>query len=372
MKKTLIALAVLAASGASFAQVTIYGAVSAGYQASKANTTVNGVSSDVKNDGFVSGGAIGGDRIGFKGTEDLGGGLKANFVLEGALNTATGVEGTTTATNAPATNVVTSTTSLFDRESNLGLSGSFGSFTFGRTRALLNKTIISFDALDQQGITVVNLNPGAGTRVNNSATYLTPALGGFNLGLQYSALDTGTSTTPAATVGVKTTTTGASVGYSAGPFAISLAFGLLNSDQGTGVLQTSTQNSGNALGASYDFGAAKVFGLLTSGKAQANTAVDTYVNNTENSIGLSVPVGAISLVASLGRNTRSTVTNNVEDGTLSGTGNNYALAAFYNLSKRTVAFVKTGSYLNYTFNGGVLGSNKIGTDATSIGLRHSF
>jgi predicted porin len=78
MKKSLIALAVLAASGAAMAQssVTLYGVADAGV------TYVNGLTTGLACDS----GANKTSRLGFRGVEDLGGGLKANFVLEGGFN----------------------------------------------------------------------------------------------------------------------------------------------------------------------------------------------------------------------------------------------------------------------------------------------
>lgn len=374
MKKTLIALAVLAASGASFAQVTLYGVVSGGYQASKATSTSAGVTTDTRNDGFVSGGGLNGDRIGFKGTEDLGAGLKANFVFEGAVNTATGGLGDQASKNAVST-------FSFDRESNFGLSGNFGAFTVGRTRTLLNSVILGYDAFATQGISAVNLNP-IGTRIGNAATYKSNSFGGFDIGLQYGTLDTGVSSADTTKpVSAKATSTGAKLGYAAGPFAISLAFGLLNGDTAAAGVSpvVSNQTSGNSLGLSYDFGAAKVFALATTGKTQADTAKDAYVNDTEQSIGLVVPVGAISLLGSVSRNTKSTVAATgaggagVEDGTKSGNGNNWALGAYYNLSKRTVAFAKTGVFSNYNFGASAAGTaNSQSTTASSIGITHNF
>jgi len=78
MKKSLIALAVMAASGAAMAQssVTLFGIVDAAYGRVSGNgTSVTGIS----NSGINS------SRLGFRGEEDLGGGMKAGFWLEGQL-----------------------------------------------------------------------------------------------------------------------------------------------------------------------------------------------------------------------------------------------------------------------------------------------
>ena len=120
MKKTLLALAVLGASaGVASAQqsnVTVYGIVDAGVQ--------------YKNDGNPAGktlslesGQQNGSRLGFKGTEDLGGGLSAIFTLENGFNVDTGTLGQSTPT----------TQRLFGRQAWVGLSSnSFGSVKLGR------------------------------------------------------------------------------------------------------------------------------------------------------------------------------------------------------------------------------------------------
>ena len=111
MKKTLIALAAVAATGAAMAQssVTIYGVVDVGF------TSVNnsGVGS-TDNTGLTSSNMTT-NRLGFRGTEDLGGGLKANFQVETSL-----------AADAPAAS------SIGDRGAWVGLSGGFGEIRLGR------------------------------------------------------------------------------------------------------------------------------------------------------------------------------------------------------------------------------------------------
>jgi predicted porin len=121
MQKKLIALAVAGlASGGAFAQsnVTIYGVLDASAYYNHqphAGTTYGFASNNVAS-----------SRIGFKGTEDLGNGLKANFVLEEELNLASGATGSTSSgSNATGNN-------NFNRAANVGLSGSFGSLVLGR------------------------------------------------------------------------------------------------------------------------------------------------------------------------------------------------------------------------------------------------
>ena len=89
MKKTLIALAVMTVSGAAFAQssVTMYGVIDVAYGSHK-TTNLDGTVTR-KSSGIMDGNNAG-NRIGFRGTEDLGGGLKANFVIEQGINPTSG------------------------------------------------------------------------------------------------------------------------------------------------------------------------------------------------------------------------------------------------------------------------------------------
>ncbi|MFN7668199.1 MAG: porin, partial [Burkholderiales bacterium] len=138
MKKSLLAVAVLGAmSGAAFAQVapnniTLYGIVDAGLQ----NQRVTGTNVDSASVSGLNSGIQSGNRWGLRGSEDLGGGLRANFQLESGFNLDNGAlaQGTTTTVSTavastPAsvgTATVPSVNRLFGRAAWMGLSGGFG------------------------------------------------------------------------------------------------------------------------------------------------------------------------------------------------------------------------------------------------------
>ncbi|MDO9200708.1 MAG: porin, partial [Hydrogenophaga sp.] len=109
MKKSLIAIAVLTVAGAASAQssLNLYGVADVWV-----GKTKNG-------DTQLGSGGLAGSRLGFKGTEDLGGGLKAHFNLEQAISLDTGA-------NVEAG-------SAFSRQANVGLSGGFGTVKLGRS-----------------------------------------------------------------------------------------------------------------------------------------------------------------------------------------------------------------------------------------------
>jgi general bacterial porin, GBP family len=353
MKKTLIAMAVLAASGASFAQVTLYGVVGGQFQ-SQETKTVNssGGITEAATDGFGNVSAIGSSRFGMRGTEDLGGGLSANFNLEATANVA---DGTTTSTNSQ----------LFNRQSWAGLSGGFGAVRLGRSTTPYYETIGLSDPFATTGLSTIGVdNQTPSGRVSNGLFYTSPKiLGGFTVNALYGAWDT----TGAATGAGDTKNIGLSVGYSAGPLAFSLGFGDAEVLGTVGAVGTG-DTDGQTLSATYDFGAAKLFAGYA--KTQANgyaTTANTYteVENSEINVGVTVPMGAVTLLAGIGRNSRTTVAaNGAETANATGDGNDWVLGAYYNLSKRTVAYVKAGVIGEFDFGAETTGS--------AIGIRHAF
>jgi predicted porin len=349
MKKTLIALAVLAASGASFAQVTLYGAVSTSFQSNKVSNVVAGVGTDTRNDGFLNGALDGGDRWGMKGTEDLGGGLKATFQLESRLNTADGTGGA----------------ALFNRQSHVGLAGSFGSVRFGRTTTSLLNVVDNADVFATQGLTTVGVVGAAGGRFSNGMFYTTPSFSGFTATVEYGTVDTGTSA-----VGGNNSTrnSGLSFAYEAGPLYAAIATGV----QDTSVGAVDAKNDGQAIGATYDFGAAKLFFAAAKSKDQANVGINTFTENADTNIGVAIPFGAITLMGAIGRNSRTNVAAGAEVAATTGSGADWVLGATYSMSKRTTAFIKTGTVDKFDFGATGTTANRTETSGTAIGLRHKF
>lgn len=190
MKKSLIAFAVLgafAASASAQSSVTLYGIIDAAVVHKTTQTASGGT-------GSLDSGQLLTSRWGIKGSEDLGGGLKANFNLEGTLFNDTGASGVSFGPGTGGSPLAQNggTTSLFDRLAWVGLSGGFGTLTAGRNNML------NIDALagsDPMGLAHAPTNPnvalaalniagfygnfganGGGTalRQNNSIKYTTP------------------------------------------------------------------------------------------------------------------------------------------------------------------------------------------------------
>ena len=134
MKKSLIALAVLAASGAAMAQssVTLFGIVDATYAIGRGDTSNK---NQLTNSGYNS------SRLGFKGSDDIGGGLKGSFHLEAGLNNDNGAGAGTNNNNqaAAATDPVINGRNqglTFNRRSTVSLEGGFGEVRLGRDYTL--------------------------------------------------------------------------------------------------------------------------------------------------------------------------------------------------------------------------------------------
>ena len=320
------------------------------------------VTNMVKEDGLSTG------YLGVRGTEDLGGGMKASFIHEmdldmhvGALATATG------------------------RDSTIGLEGGFGKVRLGRSYTPLFSVLGASDPFGTTGAGTVNLLPTTnGARVSQAIFYTTPSFNGVTVDVAYAQNKTSiaavtdiSGTTDAAAVNTKNTTVGFNIKYANGPLMVAYGYGqdkgltndtaalLLVSPFLSSTQATAAKYTGNALTATYDFGVAKAFFGHTTAKHQNDTTVATYLKATETNFGVSVPMGAITLLGAVGQNTAQGVEAGVA-GT-KGKGTDYALGATYAFSKRTTAYAKTGTFNKYKFN-----DESLKTTRTSIGLRHVF
>ena len=167
MKKTLIALAVLGAFGAAqAADVTIYGQLQPSYDFIDTGAADN--TADMKWNN---------SRIGFKGSEDLGSGMKAIFQIESKVS---------------LTEKGTDQDGLGDRDSWVGLAGSFGSITFGNHQTAYVKSSASYDFFADSIGDYNNIMgaDGAGDdtfnkRVAKSAYYKSPVMSGFQVLASY-------------------------------------------------------------------------------------------------------------------------------------------------------------------------------------------
>jgi len=335
MKKSLIALAVLAASGAAMAQssVTLYGLADVWFGSVKTDDgNGNSMSSTKLNSGGVST-----SRWGIKGSEDLGGGLKANFLLEQAVSLDSGAGGSTG----------------FSRQSYVGLSGGFGEVKLGKVWTAYDDVSGTSDAMFDSGAlapmnyvfesTNYSANPG------NTVYYSTPTFGGFAGAVSYALAED-----PRDGVTVSTSVSSFNVTYGAGPVAVQLGYQL--EDNHT----AANDKKFTRLGGSYDFGV--VVAKATYGKV-ANVGNVDGADVSEYQLGVDVPLSsALTLSASYA----SSKDDNA-DGTFEAKRSGYGIAAAYALSKRT--FVYTGyTSIKETQDGTADATTK----ALAVGLQHKF
>ena len=273
------ALAALAAVSAASAQstVTLYGSIDAGY-------------SNKQNSAGGSDTAFGGEltksnRIGFKGTEDLGGGLKALFVLETGFNS--GRE---------------TPTSLGDRGAFVGLQGGFGTVTMGSSQ--LTPSFYAMAATNPTAADNFGLKNYAGaSRFDNSVNYMSPTiLGGLVLrGAMVQKADNGGNNNA----------NDVSAIYAKGPLTLAASA----SDNGF--------DKGTAVGGAYNFGMFEVFAGSTETPNTTTAATSTKYNH----IGASVPVNSALVLAADYQTSKVQATNVKVNSTV--------LSAQYSLSKRT-------------------------------------
>jgi predicted porin len=359
MKKSLIALTALAACGAASAQssVTLFGVVDATLAFGKGSVADR---TQLTNSGYNS------SRLGFRGTEDLGGGMSASFWLEAGLNNDDG-RGAGTNTNNQAGGAAPGTTAgaqglTFNRRSTLSLAGSWGELRLGRdyTPQFWNLTVFDPFGTNGAGTTqtllgtnslVLSGQPTA-VRASNSFGYFLPGnLGGFYGQAQYylgeNADNVGVTEDDGEGYGIR-------IGYASGPFNVALAFS--RTEYAAGDLRQ------NNIGASWDFGVAKLLGQI------GNDELGT-VDGRSWLIGGLIPVGAgeVRLAYSQYR---------ADAGATDPRTRKIALGYVHNLSKRTAVYA---TYARVRNNGGAFqainGSSTAANEGSSgydFGLRHSF
>jgi len=330
MKKSLIALAVLATTGAAFAQssVTLYGRIDTSIGANK----VNGVSTTQ-----VFSGNLTTSRYGFRGTEDLGGGLKANFVLENGFNSDDG----TTGTNGSA----------FNRQSWVGLSGGFGALKLGKTDSVFKDIYdmgVVNNLFDSEFTPVKIAYAGVSnfsSRPNNQVRYETPNLSGFSAGLSY-ALDENVAPATA-----NSELTAFNLRYRAGQLDVGAAF--QDEKNATATLDREF----TVLSAGYDFGVVRVSGQIHNAKQRSG------LKDSDYAIGVAMPLGAFTLSAGYAS---STTKNN---GVKTADGEAFAFGATYALSKRTSLY---GAYLDGDVKNPSTGATTTDRKLYSVGVVHNF
>jgi predicted porin len=393
MKKLLIATAALAmVAGTAQAQssVTVYGVMDIGVSDfSNASTNASAVTTTAKGKNTGNGdGGLATSRLGFRGTEDLGGGMKANFQLEydlvdigtggnGQVNAATTTNGAATAAPLPV-NAAATAAGFGARYSWVGLEDAkLGQLRLGRQEQSIHSVVVGGSAgagnnvtgaVYSSGLSSVSTNDATVRPhlvfVNRAVTYISPDMSGFRVELQTASQEIDPGTGAANAISAKET--GASLKYSAGK--LSLAYGQAKSKLDAANTASDFKIASDAFNVTYDFGMAKVFALHATRKDTVLGALIADTKNTE--LGVQVPMGKTVLFASTFDGSRKGLSATaLADGNADTKGMQFG--AIYNLSKRTAAYAIHG---NQEIKGSGVTDNdlKLKSKMTSMGVRHSF
>jgi predicted porin len=382
MQKKLIALSVAAlASGAAFAQssnVQVYGLVDVGFSHRNDSYTKGTGSQNAIDDGLSTG-----SRLGFKGTEDLGNGLKALFTLEAGFATDTG--------NHRQSN------RLFGRQAFLGLTGNFGTVIAGRLYAPHYSLLSAIDpfkagtvgryrnvfAADVEPKGEDNKSLGENlfdpTRVDNAVAYVSPSFGGFNVTAAYSTNAIGQEHTGNSH---DNTVIALLPRYTNGPLDVGVSYHRIkDGDSGAGVLGAIKPKITNwAVGGTYDFKAVKLAAFYDKNKLSASNVGWDDITLKSWLLGVTVPFGKHAIQASY---TQSKLDDQTDKS--AGKARQFALGYTYAISKRTgfyaaIADIKNdnekGNKANKVQRKAVVGdsSNNGNTyqSGFQFGLKHSF
>lgn len=371
MQKKLIALAVAAAaSTGAFAQssnVQIYGIVDYGYTIRHdRNQAAKDAGISKTNSAFNSGQAAG-SRIGFKGVEDLGNGLKAVFVLERGFAVDTGADA-----------------AGFNRQAYVGLSGSYGTVVGGKVYTPYYTLVSGLDPFADGTVGTYHnvkgdinglFNP---VRVDNTVAYVSPTWSGFNFTAAYSnnALGDESKTRNAANDNVYAL----AGNYVAPDWNVGLSYHYIASGKAQQGVDRGLKGIHNiTLGGAYDFKAVKVSAFVSYDKANAKTE-GFFPNNKKSLSQTNFMLGA---VAPFGKHAvKGSFNYSYNSKNQYGKAWQLAVGYDYNFSKRT-NFYAAYSYINADkANNNRLGRTASVGDATNevagyrqgfqVGIKHSF
>lgn len=297
-----LALGLVACSGLASAQssVTLYGVADIGL------TKITGKTTQLLSSGTQNNGT---SRWGVRGSEDLGGGLKAGFNFEAQLSLLDGA----TAANQ------------FARQANMSLGGGFGTLKAGRALTPSWYGVMAWELTGSANYSVVNSQFGYGgvnSRHNAELSYTSPNMGGLSVTVGHLFAPNNGNVAK----------NDINVMYKSGPLAASLVYNKLDN-----------KGKNMALGASYNFGSFKLAGSWQDATGGALGKGFT--------LGGSVPLGAVTITVDLARDTQKKDTDAM-------------LEVKYALSKRTSAY---GVLLR---NGA--GKTATAVNSTMVGIRHNF
>lgn len=338
----------MTASGISFAQssVTLFGVVDAAYAKGTGSLSDK---TQLKNSGYNS------SRIGFRGVEDLGGGLKASFHLEAGVNNDDGSGAATSNNNqsAGAADPVLNARNqglTFNRRSTVSLEGGFGELRLGRDYTPQFWSETAFDPFGTNGVgsnIAVGKGGNTGVRASNSIGYLSPSFSGVKVWVQ-TYMGENASTAPAKAGDGNAIR----VTYDAGP--LSLAFATSSTTVSAGV-----KNDTSNIAGSYDFGAIKLMAQSNKTKVDGSADIDGYV------LGATAPLGAGTVRFALSETDKAGAKSNLT-----------AIGYVYGLSKRTDLYATFARVTNKGGASAALNGATTAANASSsgydFGIKHAF
>ena len=340
------------AAAATQSGVTIYGIADMGFAAES-----GGAAGHVRK---LTSGIASGSRLGFKGTEAIGDGLSAFFLLEMGVGLDTGASQQGGLT--------------FGRQSYVGLMGDFGSVSAGRQYTPYYLITLAIDPfLGGFGGNSTNLVPytAASGRLENQIRYTSPKYSGLRIDLAYGFGETAGSNSPNSQYDGNIT-------YEEGPLFLGVAYH--HKDNNTSSLTNIDSAKQTIFGATYNFGFLKAsagYGIdkgvnssplrNTTNPYKSLVAPTASTDSTDIVLGVSVPFGASTVLASYVQKNDKTVRN--QDATQWGVGYMYAF------SKRTDVYTGYAKINNKRGAGYTVGSvieTGSGDSAFQLGLRHRF
>ena len=354
MKKSLLALAVLAASGAAMAQssVTLYGVADTGVTYTSGKEDVYGLTH------------LGGNtnsRLGFRGVEDLGGGLKATFQLEAGVGIDDG------------TDYFTGSGMAFRRISKLGIEGGFGAVSMGRELTASYMAVSRYDVFGDTGIGAsLAWKNGYDARTQNAISYYTPTISGFRAGINY-GFGEQVEARDSRYVGV-------GLAYDNGPISVGFGYDRQNNVAPTAaaalfITKTAQDLSTWQLGGSYNFGVAKAAALYKETKYEDIPGSDAPTAKLKTfGLGVTAPVGAGEVRASYNHHRLTGLGDTLK-------ADQFSLGYVHNLSKRTAlygtyAYIKNkennGYNMTMGLNGAMTTSNIPDNNVKDNGSQHGF
>ena len=346
MKKKIIAslpLLAMAATGAAFAQssVSLYGNIDEAVTVVNGKNTWSGLNSGGNKDSY----------FGLRGVEDLGSGLKAQFVLESGIQADTG-------------NGDSSSGLDFKRRATVGLAGHFGEVNLGRDETAAYKALQGYDVFNHAGIggsQSWGIGNNDDKRKDNLIGYVSPSFGGLTFAANYAFGEQDHSTWKTKAY------YDAAVSYAQGPWSATFAAEQQNNED---YLGANIRQRAYSVGAGYDFGVAKLVGVYRQTNNNPEAGSD-YKNKTYT-LGASAPVGAAGLVKAS--------YNRYEYGMDKLKADQIALGYEHSLSKRTAlygtyAFLKNKNYDGATgmaLEPAATLSDSGKQQGLQIGVRHAF